>query len=213
MLAAVSALFDGSRSEASVQELWNDCCALCAHWSLRAPVSDTGVLVVLEEFLEERRRALGDALDQPFESRFVGLDEHDIAAVHIQGMRSNHALGNLSPRRRSTCQFDCASTVEDVEPSAPLPHDDLYRLARPLGELGGDDDILAFHPACRWLRAHHPALPSGANSSGQCAIAFRTGNGAACPRPQIDVLRITSSSSRIRVRVGSSTVDDPESTM
>jgi hypothetical protein len=29
-------------------------------------VSDTGVLVVLEEFLEERRRALADALDQPF---------------------------------------------------------------------------------------------------------------------------------------------------
>jgi len=82
-------------------------------------VSDTGVLVVLEEFLEERRRALGDALDQPLELRFVGLDEHDIAAVHIQGMRSNHALGNLSPRR-PTCQFDCVSTVEDVEPPAPL---------------------------------------------------------------------------------------------
>ena len=89
-------------------------------------MSDTGVLVVLEELLEERCRALGDALDQPFESRFVGLDEHDTLAVHVQGMRSNQALGNLSPRRRSTCQFDCASTVEGVEPSSasarrPLP--------------------------------------------------------------------------------------------
>src|SRR5207342_466445 len=44
-------------------------------------------------------------------------------------------------------------------------------------------------------RRHATPCSSGAKSSGQCAIAFRTGNGAACPRPQIDVFSIARSHS------------------
>ena len=55
--------------------------------------------------------------------------------------------------------------------------------------------------ACEIVAHATGSRASGAKSSGQCCIAPRTGNGDACPRPQIDVFSIARSHSSTFSRV------------